>query len=77
MTVNSECYRRMVTDLFWTKLDDIAVNVDPDEMWFQQEGATSHTHTADTMMDILHQRFPGMVISCGIGHQDYATGLFH
>lgn len=32
-------------------------------MWFQQDGATCHT--ANATMDILHERFEGMVISRG------------
>ena len=42
---------------FWPKLNDMEV----DDMWFQQDGATCHT--ADATMDILHERFEGMVIS--------------
>jgi len=37
--------------------------MDTDNMWFQQEGATYHTSHAT--MDILHERFEGMVISRG------------
>ena len=57
ITVTGERYRRMITDFFWPKLDDIHL----DDMWFQQDGATSHT--ADATMDLLHERFEGMVIS--------------
>ena len=35
--------------------------MDTDNMWFQQDGATCHTPHAT--MDILHERFEGMVIS--------------
>ena len=50
ITVNGERYRT-ITYLFWPKLNDM----DTDDMWFQQEGATCHT--ADAKMDILHERF--------------------
>jgi len=35
-------------------------DMDTDNMWFQQDGATCHTPHAT--MDILHERFEGMVI---------------
>lgn len=57
ITVNGERYRTMITDFFWPKLNDM----DVDDMWFQQDGATCHT--ADATMDILHERFESMVIS--------------
>lgn len=57
ITVNGERYRRMITDLFLPALDDMGL----DDMWFQQDGATCHT--ADATMNILQQRFAGMVIS--------------
>jgi len=38
-------------------------DMDIDNMWFQQDGATCHT--PDATMDILHERFEGMVISRG------------
>lgn len=59
ITVNGERYRSMITNFFWPKLDDM----DTDDMWFQQDGATCHT--AHATMDILHERFPDMVISRG------------
>ncbi|EFN77040.1 hypothetical protein EAI_10270, partial [Harpegnathos saltator] len=51
ITVNGERYRTMITNIFWPKLNDM----DVDNMWFQQDGATCHT--ADATMDILHERF--------------------
>ncbi|EFN75581.1 hypothetical protein EAI_08637, partial [Harpegnathos saltator] len=56
ITVNGERYRTMITNFFWPKLNDMDV-----DMWFQQDGATCHT--ADATVDILHERFEGMVIS--------------
>ena len=39
VTVNGERYRTMITIFFWPELDDM----DLDDNWFQQDGATSHT----------------------------------
>ncbi|CAI6355943.1 unnamed protein product [Macrosiphum euphorbiae] len=57
ITVNGERYRSMINNFFWPKLDDM----DTEDMWFQQDGATCHT--ARATMDILRERFEGMVIS--------------
>lgn len=57
ITVNGERYRRMITDFLWPILNDM----DVDDMWIQQDGATCHT--ADATMDVLHERFEGRVIS--------------
>lgn len=59
ITVNGERYRSMITNFFWHEID----NMDVEDMWFQQDGATSHT--ARATMDLLHERFGGMVISRG------------
>lgn len=48
ITINGE----PITDFFWPKLNN---------MWLLQDGTTCHT--ADATMDILHERFEGMVIS--------------
>lgn len=37
--MNSERYRSMLTEFVWPKLNELNVN----ELWFQQDGATSHT----------------------------------
>ena len=39
VTVNGNRYRSMKTEYFWLQLDDM----DLQDMWFQQDGATSHT----------------------------------
>ena len=36
ITVNGERYRSMISNFLWPKMDD----VDTDNMWFQQDGAT-------------------------------------
>lgn len=57
VTVNSERYGRMLTDYFFTKIEDY----DLDDMWFQQDGATSHVTRANR--DLLQEKFPGRLIS--------------
>ncbi|XP_018359883.1 PREDICTED: uncharacterized protein LOC108759083 [Trachymyrmex cornetzi] len=47
----------MITEFFLPKLDDI----DVDDMWFQQDGATCHT--ARETIQLLHETFPGRVLS--------------
>lgn len=57
ITVNGERYRTMITDFFFPKMNDM----DVDDMWFQQDGATCHTSNAT--IAILNGKFEGMVIS--------------
>lgn len=57
VTVNGERYRAMITNFLWQEL----VDMDLTDIWFQQDGATSHT--ARATVDLLHTRFPGRVIS--------------
>lgn len=57
VTVNGERYRSMITDYFWPELDGLDIT----DMWFQQDGATSHT--ANVTMDLLKSRFGERVIS--------------
>jgi hypothetical protein len=52
-----ERYRAMITDFLWPELDDM----DVDNLWFQQDGATCHT--ADETMNLLNTRFAGRIIS--------------
>lgn len=49
-----ERHKTMLTDLFSPELNNMEVDV----IWFQQNGAMYHT--ADSMMDILHERFEGL-----------------
>ena len=55
-TVNGECYRNMVTNFLWPYLDDI----DIEQLWFQQDGAT--WHTSNETIDLLHEKFPNRVL---------------
>lgn len=57
VTVNGNRYRSMITEYFWPELDDM----DLDNMWFQQDGATSHT--ANVTIDLLKTKFGERVIS--------------
>ena len=50
VTVNGNRYRSMITEYFWPRLDDM----DLENMWFQQDGATSHTSNAT--IDLLETR---------------------
>lgn len=56
ITVNGERYRSMISNFLWPKLD----NIDTEDMWFEQDGATCHTEHA--AMDILRDRFEDIVI---------------
>lgn len=57
ITVNAARYRDMIMRFLVPKLQDVDVN----DMWFQQDGATCHT-TRETIQ-LLHESFPGRVIS--------------
>lgn len=57
ITVNGARYRDMIIQFFVPKLQDM----DVDDMWFQQDGATCHT--ARETIQLLHESFPGRVIS--------------
>ena len=57
VTVNGERYRAMLEDYLWPELDELVIN----DMWFQQDGATSHT--ARVTIDLLEGKFSERVIS--------------
>lgn len=57
VTVNSLRYQTMINDFLWPQL----ANVDISDLWFQQDGATSHT--VGQTIQLLHEKFPGRVIS--------------
>ncbi|CAH2099714.1 unnamed protein product [Euphydryas editha] len=57
-TVNSDRYSHMITEFFfWREIEDM----DVENMWFQQDGATSHT--TRPVLALLREKFPGRVIS--------------
>lgn len=57
VTVNAERYRNMINEFLVPELD----NIDLENIWFQQDGATCHTATET--IDLLKTKFPGRVIS--------------
>ncbi|GFX33972.1 transposable element Tcb2 transposase [Trichonephila clavipes] len=57
VTVNGERYRAMITNFFIPELN----NHDVKELWFQQDGATSHT--ARATIDLLKDTFGDHLIS--------------
>jgi len=58
-TENSERYIEMLTQFFFPELQRRLVSIR--KVWFQQDGATSHTARAS--MEVLRQKFPGRLIS--------------
>ena len=54
---NGERYRAMLEDYLWPELNELDMN----DMWFQQDGATSHT--ARITIDLLKGEFGERVIS--------------
>lgn len=59
VTVNGERYREMIRIFLWPRVDDMNL----ENMWFQQDGATCHT--ARDTINLLHEKFDGFVISRG------------
>lgn len=57
VTVNGERYRAMINDFFVPELKD----VDVDDLWFQQDGATCHT--ANDTINLLKETFGERIIS--------------
>ena len=57
VTVNGERYRAKLEDYLWPELDELDIN----DMWFQQDGATSQT--ARITIDLLKGKFGERVTS--------------
>ena len=57
VTVNGERYRAMLEDYLWPELDELDIN----DMWFQQDGASSLT--ARVTINLLKGKFGEPVIS--------------
>ena len=66
--VNNEHYKSMISNFLWLKMDDM----DTDNMWFQQDGATCHTACHD---GLLHERFENMVTSLARRRRELATEI--
>ena len=45
VTVNSDCYRAMLNEFFFTKIEEEDIG----NVWFQQDGATCHTAESYTL----------------------------
>ncbi|CAK9811660.1 Transposable element Tc3 transposase [Anthophora quadrimaculata] len=58
-TVNGQRYRHVITTFFRVKLN----NMNVDDMWFQQDGATCHT--SKETVALLTEMFNGHIISRG------------
>ncbi|KAL4125925.1 hypothetical protein QTP88_010162 [Uroleucon formosanum] len=63
-TVNGDRYRNMISNFLWPILDDM----DTEEMWFQQDGATCHT--SGTTIALIREKFDGRLISI-LGDQQW------
>lgn len=63
VTVNGDRYRKMIREFLWPHLD----NIDIDQLWFQQDGATCHA--ARETIVLLRGRFQDRVISRNSDHQ--------
>lgn len=57
VTVDGERYRTMLRDFLWPAI----MNMDLDNVWFQQDGATCHT--ARETIHLLQTRFEGKLLS--------------
>lgn len=57
LTTNGERYRDMIVNFLWPELEQLDVS----QMWFQQDGSTSHT--AGETINLLRTKFQGRVIS--------------
>lgn len=54
--MNGVDYSNMITEFLWPQLD----GMDLEDMWYQQDGATSHTARETT--ELLQETFPDRVI---------------
>lgn len=57
VTVTGDRYRAMINEFLLPQLD----RMDLEDMWFQQDGASSHT--AAQTIELLRSHFPGRLIS--------------
>ena len=57
VTVNGIRYRAMINQFLFPEIDDI----DTDDIWFQQDGATCHT--ANETINLLKEKFGESIIS--------------
>ena len=57
VSVDGLRYQTMINGFLWPELEDM----DVDDVYFQQDGATCHT--GDETIGLLREKFPGRVIS--------------
>ena len=57
VTVNGDRYRAMLNEFLFTKIEEVDIG----NIWFQQDGATSHT--AEATLDVLCPVFEDRIIS--------------
>ena len=57
VSVDGLRYRSMINEFLWPELEDM----DVDDAYFQQNGATCHT--SGKTIGLLREKFPGQVIS--------------
>lgn len=58
--VNGDRYQHTISNFLWSILDDM----DPEEIWFQQDGAIFHT--SGTTIASLSEKFDGrLIFLCG------------
>ena len=60
VTVTSDCYCEMLERFLRPKVAQLLANYEPDDVWFQQDGATSHISRSS--LGILQDMFPSHVI---------------
>ena len=61
VTVTSDRYCEMLERFLRPKVAQLLADYEPDDVWFQQDGATSHTSRRS--LGILQDMFPSHVIS--------------
>ena len=60
-TVNSERYAAILQNFLQPRMENIVENEALGDVWFQQDGAT--THTARMSLNVLRRMFPGRLVS--------------
>ena len=57
VSVNGNRYRSMIKYYFWSQLD-----MDLEDMWFQQDGATSHTANVYSIFSVINYKILNLMI---------------
>ena len=64
VTVTSDRYCEMLERFLRPKVAQLLADYEPDDVWFQQDGATSHTSRRS--LGILQDMFPSHFFLCGV-----------